>query len=178
MFENGEISSMGTQVCNWGYAMITYIGDNQFFIDNMYFSLAFCDLPENTAFEALYYSDFFAYGGQQTYTYDIVYLDGLLTLTIFSANGDQAIYNNPSMSTQDFKYNPFTISPNPVSNLLNIQFQNVGNAAVEIYNNLGQTCIRQPLIDNHVDVAHLPAGIYFIKIQSDNKTSSQKFIKL
>ena len=68
--------------------------------------------------------------------------------------------------------------PNPTSDVLNISAQNTINT-VEIYNVLGQKVIRM-YVENtsaEINVSNLNAGIYLIKYEINNRTSTKKFVK-
>ena len=68
--------------------------------------------------------------------------------------------------------------PNPASDVLNISAQNTINT-VEIYNVLGQKVIRMNVEDTsaEINVSNLNAGIYLIKYEINNRTSTKKFVK-
>lgn len=70
------------------------------------------------------------------------------------------------------------ISPNPVSDLLNIKINNLEpqNIQVFISDITGKTIDQFNVISNHVDVntSHWPNGIYFVKVQYDSGYSETK----
>ncbi len=78
------------------------------------------------------------------------------------------------------------ISPNPVSNLLTINFQNnkIEKVNVQILNDLGQVVYSEQkniiVGENNMslNVQKLPSGMYFLKLSSNERLSSQKFMKL
>ncbi|MCB0466309.1 MAG: T9SS type A sorting domain-containing protein, partial [Aequorivita sp.] len=81
-------------------------------------TLGSCNIQENTDFELLYFS--FYYSNQPN---PFVYLietdnDGNKRLTITSASGDHAIYDDHLLSNQDFYSLQFSIHPNPAKNEL------------------------------------------------------------
>jgi hypothetical protein len=83
-----------------------------------------------------------------------------------------------ALATANFTTERFTIYPNPVNNELHISAANgVVVQSVSIYNLLGQLvlAIGQPI--DVIDVSNLNTGNYFIKIHSENGTSTEKFIK-
>ncbi|ESU18662.1 hypothetical protein FCR2A7T_20640 [Flavobacterium cauense R2A-7] len=86
-----------------------------------------------------------------------------------------------ALSTQDFAFGTyFTVYPNPVNNVLNIETkQTIEVSSVSIYNQLGQLVLVIPNAKNtkSVDVSSLSSGNYFVKINSDKGTSNTKFIK-
>ena len=67
--------------------------------------------------------------------------------------------------------NGFKIYPNPASNLMHVQYDNIPNKPViSIYNMMGQNLlsIQAESADSVIDVSSLTNGIYFV-IVSDNK---------
>ena len=82
----------------------------------------------------------------------------------------------------DLKLN-FDISPNPVSNSLNLKFnQNISTGIlVEIYDILGKLIYKETSVMNNqrnsIDVSDLNRGIYIVKIYSGNNISIKKFTK-
>ena len=82
--------------------------------------------------------------------------------------------------SQNEKQN-FSLYPNPVSQTLFIQFQNIFPfAEINVLNVLGETILKQKLNNSNIanfNVASLASGIYFLQIKSNNKLFSQKFIK-
>ncbi|MDC1519448.1 lamin tail domain-containing protein [Polaribacter sp.] len=68
--------------------------------------------------------------------------------------------------------------PNPASDVLNISSQSTINM-VEIFNVLGQKVITMQVEDTsaEINVSNLNAGIYLIKYEINNSTSTKKFVK-
>ncbi|MDA9317137.1 choice-of-anchor J domain-containing protein, partial [Polaribacter sp.] len=68
--------------------------------------------------------------------------------------------------------------PNPANDVLNISAQNTINT-VEIYNVLGQKVISMQVENTsaEINVSNLNAGIYLIKYEINNSTSTKKFVK-
>ena len=86
-----------------------------------------------------------------------------------------------TLSNPDFEFsNYFTLYPNPVSDVLNINAtQNIEIQSFGIYDILGQLVIAVPNAKtvSNIDVSKLRTGTYFIKVKSDLGSSSMKFIK-
>ncbi len=86
-----------------------------------------------------------------------------------------------STTQNEFDSRYFTVSPNPVSDVLNIvKKEGVGINTVEIFNLLGQSIdkITDAEKTNMIDVSHFKSGTYILKINSDKGISNSKFIKL
>ena len=74
----------------------------------------------------------------------------------------------------------FTVSPNPVQELLKIELDNVrGICCFNIYNVLGVKVFSGTNASStvNVDVTGFPGGIYFLEVKSNNTITTQKFIK-
>lgn len=86
-----------------------------------------------------------------------------------------------TLGAQDFEFsNYFTLYPNPSKSILNINSKEVIEVqSISIYNTLGQLILVVPNAEkvSKIDVSGLTAGNYFIKIISDRRTTSRKFIK-
>ena len=84
-----------------------------------------------------------------------------------------------SLSTSSFEFNDyFSLYPNPVSGLLNIQTKNnIQISSISIYNTLGQLLLVVPDATYAIDVSTLNSETYFIKINSDKGVANSKFIK-
>jgi Secretion system C-terminal sorting domain/Domain of unknown function (DUF5122) beta-propeller len=81
----------------------------------------------------------------------------------------------------EFDSRYFTVSPNPVSEVLNIvKKEGFEINTVEIFNLLGQSIdkITNAEKTNMFDVSHLESGTYILRINSDHGISNTKFIKL
>lgn len=84
-----------------------------------------------------------------------------------------------SLSTNNFEFSDyFSLYPNPVRSLLNIQTKNnIQISSLSIYNTLGQLLLVVPDATSAIDVSSLNSGTYFIKVNSDKGIANSKFIK-
>nr|WP_315239217.1 leucine-rich repeat domain-containing protein [uncultured Flavobacterium sp.] len=86
-----------------------------------------------------------------------------------------------TLANPDFEFsNYFTLYPNPVSDVLNINSkQAIEIQSLAIYDILGQLVIAVPNAKSvsSIDVSKLRTGTYFLKVKSDKGSSSMKFIK-
>ncbi len=77
----------------------------------------------------------------------------------------------------------FSLFPNPVSEIINMKFENIvnGQITVEIYDVLGKLNSKSntALINNKVslDVSSLSKGIYIAKVYSEDGVSVRRFVK-
>jgi hypothetical protein len=99
---------------------------------------------------------------------------GADSLTI-NCNGS-VIEDNGVVESENSKQ--FKISPNPTSEFINCTFETSINRKLSIVDVLGKTVkswesnIQKELID----VKSLPNGVYFLKVEEDNRSYSRKFI--
>jgi len=75
----------------------------------------------------------------------------------------------------------FVLYPNPVQNVLNLNFgSQVKNAQVSILDLQGRSLMSQSVAHTQVetlDVSSLSNGIYFVKVTADGKVMNSKFVK-
>ncbi len=126
-------------------------------------------------------------------TWDSLPLPQLPTYTPFSsifftdANtgyvvGDRVILKTtdgggPVTSVIDLNQNVNSnLYPNPVTNFLNLKSINQ-SATISIYDIQGKLTFSQQNINNQINVGNLQNGVYFIKINDNNKITTEKFIK-
>jgi hypothetical protein len=83
------------------------------------------------------------------------------------------------LGTPDFEFSDaFTLYPNPVRNVLNIQSKNGAEVkSVGIYNMLGQILQTQTGNANTIDVSALPSAQYFLKVHTANGSAVTGFIR-
>jgi hypothetical protein len=86
------------------------------------------------------------------------------------------VINEGSLNLNESNLSKFKIIPNPALNYF--QIQNSSNALVKIFNELGQIVLNQMVEPNEkIDIRTLESGIYFVQIQSNQKTTLHKLIK-
>lgn len=79
--------------------------------------------------------------------------------------------NSPSWASE------VSLLPNPASEVLNVTFQvPVANVHFSIYDLSGKL-LSQNLDSNNISIAHLNAGTYLLRIDSDGYSSYKKFVK-
>ncbi|MFH7003304.1 T9SS type A sorting domain-containing protein [Flavobacterium bizetiae] len=88
--------------------------------------------------------------------------------------------NAPNLSNEDFnkENKSFSLWPNPVQNILNINSLNESNYSIKIYDLLGRLIYAKENVNTSIDVSSFTSGLYLIKIKAQNGETSQKFIKI
>ena len=83
-----------------------------------------------------------------------------------------------SLSTDSFFRNNFTVSPNPTSSILNIaNDSNVAINSIQITDMNGRIVKEVKGMTNQINVSELNAGLYFLKVTSNEGTGTTKIIK-
>lgn len=185
-FSTGDFAptSMNTSVCNTGFGFTEFSGtEPTFSMSEFVRTLIICNLPENESMEGIYLN-FFSANIPGNFTYDISYLSDFTTtpvLTVTNAAGDVAVYRDANLAVKSFNAEKFTISPNPATSQIAINFgsEKVRNATVEIYDSSGKRIKNENLSEqNTINVQDLAKGIYFLKVKNDDGLSTQKFVKI
>jgi hypothetical protein len=88
---------------------------------------------------------------------------------------DTFTVTRPSLAVSNANNAKVSIYPNPATDYLKLNASSK-ISSVEIFDMSGKKVVTQ-LVDNTVDVKSLAKGSYVIKIQDQNGTSTQKFIK-
>lgn len=88
------------------------------------------------------------------------------------------LYIDNMLSMGEISDFSFQIFPNPTSDILYFQFTENSNTyhPVQIFNTLGQIVFEDE-IQNSINIAQLTNGMYYVKIQNFNQSTTQKFIK-
>lgn len=102
---------------------------------------------------------------------------------VASDGSDQTVTgsdSSPSLSISEAERLNFDMFPNPASNNLTIQLPSGSEkAVVQFYDNIGRLALTKDISssNNEVSVNSLSTGIYILKVLSDGKIGSQKFLK-
>ena len=72
----------------------------------------------------------------------------------------------------------FTIRPNPASEILFLQLKNSGNEMEILSYNLVGEIVDLYFVNNQADVSHLPPGIYFTEVITEQGRAVQKWVKM
>jgi hypothetical protein len=87
---------------------------------------------------------------------------------------------NTPLSVNDLEntVEQISIYPNPAKNTIQItNFYTFTNPTVKIFSILGKEVYASKALNSAIDVAMLKSGIYLVRIQSENKVETVKFIK-
>lgn len=104
--------------------------------------------------------------------WDVSSPDRIDTLTFITTVQD------PLGVSENMLENTFTVSPNPAVNHLDISLNTSAANVYTIIDVYGkEMCSFESIKDSRVDISQLPAGIYFLQIQSMKKRFIHKFIK-
>lgn len=92
------------------------------------------------------------------------------------------LYNEPNPGTVGLQESetPLNIgvSPNPGNGLFRIELTSSTNTRADIYNALGQLVLSQQLTGSaNIDLEHVAAGIYYLKINCADKQQILKLVK-
>ncbi len=79
------------------------------------------------------------------------------------------------LNTKDVEIADLKIFPNPVKNILNIKSKH-NIDSIELYNTLGKK-VQSNYNSNEMDISYLSKGVYFMKINFEDKSVSKKIVK-
>jgi hypothetical protein len=168
-----------TQVCAALVANQHFITDfNDFYLyDNINMGLNGCSIFENGDFQFLYFFSYFLDALPGPFHYQVTTNGSTQTLTITNINGDQAIYGNNVLSTQDYIDTLFTIYPNPTTdNIIINEKTDIKIENINIYNTLGKLIIKTK--NNAINLSNFENGLYLFNIKLKNgKQVTKKIIK-
>ena len=121
---------------------------------------------------------------------DFVFNPSAGSLTIIWAHGSGSSYSYHGgnrgattisvLSTNNFNDLAFDIYPNPASESLKVQLSSGSDkASVQFYDYLGKLVLTESVTstNNKIEVNGLSKGVYIVKVLSDDKIGTQKFIK-
>ena len=126
----------------------------------------------------------------QTTSYD---MEGLTPNTTYEvqvkavcASGSESDYVSTSFTTQTVGIDniilaqSISLMPNPADNYIELTVNsNVNVKEAVVFNAFGQMIQKVELNDNHarIDLSDMAAGMYFVRVNSDNVSATKKFIK-
>jgi lysophospholipase L1-like esterase len=81
------------------------------------------------------------------------------------------------LDKKSISLNSLKIYPNPLKDILNLDFTESGIMKFEVIDLLGRYVPVKMLSDNIIDVSGLPAGVYILSVITNEGIASQRFIK-
>jgi hypothetical protein len=101
--------------------------------------------------------------------------------TVISTINLDNITASTTLSTLEIEtQNKFEISPNPATSKLNINSsQNLDNAIIVVYDVLGKKVYSKKMhnLSSSIDVSRWNSGVYLVRIATNNKTLTKRFVK-
>ena len=125
----------------------------------------------------------YAYIGASTGFAELRYTKAVVNIPIANLNNQTVIqiedyFTNILSSNENKIENKFRVYPNPVNDILTIKNDKNCNIDTFILSDInGREIINQTLNPENLDVSQLQKGIYFLKINSENKSFTEKIIK-
>jgi hypothetical protein len=183
IFNEVEMSFI-TFVCGFADGEISFNNPNSTFIfpAGLSFGAFNCSDPDNAIYEQLYF-DFYGNNVNDPFGYNLIDNgSGSLSLTINSANGDQAIYGNNLLSVQESDTMSFEIYPNPVQRELIISTKSILSfIQIDIFDISGKLILSANETYSEkmsINLQNLKNGLYFILMTGEQgKSQMNKIIK-
>ena len=111
---------------------------------------------------------------------DFAYLHGQNYYRLRQVNNDGKYTYSLIVSVEMVGSQIVKLYPNPVQNMLHVDGLNAaGTTKLSIVNNAGKVLQQASIIASsyNMNLQQLPAGVYYLRIESDKKTSTMKFVK-
>lgn len=112
-----------------------------------------------------------------------VAVPGFATVVVTAEAANQRTYQinfstDPTLVSKTLEQS-FRIFPNPATSSLNLNWKGSGRAEVEIISLNGHVVLSKTIDSQsaHLDIGHLPAGVYIFRLMEGNTESRQTFIK-
>jgi hypothetical protein len=83
----------------------------------------------------------------------------------------ECYYDESSNSVQEIVNNGYTVSPNPVDDLLNISYSNNAISRIEIFDISGRKVYNQTYKES-VNISSFEKGLYLLKVYDTNEQAS------
>ena len=170
--------AFGTEVCGpLQGAEYFDINSNNFYLYELAIGLTDCGIPDNNNFQNTYFN-FFLNALPGPFHYQITTNGASQMLTVTTENGDQAIYGNTALATENHTNKIVSIYPNPTSNSVTIDNGTDGRILnVLLYNNLGKLISETK--SNTVNLTNFNNGLYLLHIKFiDGTQVIKKIVKL
>ncbi|MEM9679738.1 MAG: FG-GAP-like repeat-containing protein [Bacteroidota bacterium] len=122
----------------------------------------------------------FGIGTDTTIIKVVVYWPSGIIDTVFgpTINTTLSITENATLTIEDETLSDVIIYPNPVVEVLTIQTsQDITDRIATVFDINGKRVLNTKLEDNSLNVSKLQTGIYFLRLESNGKSITRKFIK-
>ena len=176
-----ETGEFYTGMCESGCSgQIIYNGSTEFTFQDFACLLGGCyqNEPFNEDFNNLYVNIYWLPTTQNIYTYTITENGSNRILIIVNSNGDEAIFGDELLSTDDFDELSITTFPNPIQDVLRINnTSNLKITSIKIYDLSGRLVLNKKSNINQVEVSHLNSGSLFLEIETEHRVVFKKMIK-
>ncbi len=172
--------------CNqgWGFDGIDFDINNNIFLlpDGPIFIGDECTNNQQIDFTVLHNLIYFTNNtfANNPFIYTVEIIDDYSQLTLENGQGDWAVYNSVLLSTPTFHPNNFTLYPNPVKEVLQVNNSSNQPVSAIIYDINGKKLQTQSLEINlsTIYVKALNPGLYFVVFESETgERVSKKFVK-
>tara|TARA_R110001592_G_scaffold363109_2_gene680441 strand:+ start:134544 stop:135950 length:1407 start_codon:yes stop_codon:yes gene_type:complete len=167
------------------------LGENQFWLDEARDGYTQPrvdgDTPEDNQYKQglLTFADqsyMWSVNGEDTYSpeYQEAYTEYMDSVVVFNAfRIEKWLRTYTSITEKTVSVNDFNIYPNPASDVLNLRSFNTLANSIELRDIAGKLVFSETVNqkDQSFDIANLKPGIYLVKIETNQKTLTQKFVK-
>ncbi len=167
------LSFNGEGACNSFSGTFSSPFDDILLFNNFSSTLLVCSSSSQTSFEGGFFT-FMQSSGQ----YNISGTGNNMILIISNPIFINYVFRNYPLNTQNFNLSQTVIYPNPVDSKLFVDSQNNLIDKIEIFNSLGLTVKILNAGFDAINISDLASGIYLMKLYSEGKTVSKKFIKI
>jgi len=90
-----------------------------------------------------------------------------------------AVTEGQFLSVEDFELSGIVIHPNPVKDIIKINTTvNLTNKIATVFDINGKRMLNKKMDSYSIDVSQLTSGVYFLRLESNGRSISRKFIKL
>jgi len=167
-----DLTFIGTGACNSFSGSILFMNAEAFETTEFSSTEALCAFEDHNAFENEY-SELL----QIMAFYSINSNENGMTLSISTPIFGNAIFNNFPLSLREYDHSSIEVFPNPSSSVIHINAKNDIILDIELFSSTGK---RIEVPSDHfdtVDISHLPKGLYYMKVATDNGIAIKKVLK-
>ncbi len=95
-------------------------------------------------------------------------------------NSNTIAVSVPCKENSETVVNDLFVYPNPANSLITIEWSSGIGKTIQLIDALGRNIQTINATENHIsiNIEHLAVGIYFIKVEGENGSTTQKFVKL